>query len=81
MLLTLNPTEENPAGDNPHKEWEIWYGGSYPIAWTNDRYKMLYTNMGHNLQPYNDFEKQSATFSSEEQCKLILGAMFGLTED
>ncbi len=80
VLLTLNPTPENPAGDNPHKEWEIWYGGQYPIAWANKHYKMLYTNMGHNLQSYNDFGKESKTFSSEEQCTFILDAMFGLTE-
>ena len=79
VLLTLNPTQENPAGDNPHKPYEIWYDGHYPIAWANNHYRMLYTNMGHNLQSYNDFEKQSKTFSSEEQCTFLLGAMFGLT--
>lgn len=79
VLLTLNPTQENPAGDNPNKEWEIWYDGHYPIAWANNRYNMIYTNMGHNLQSYNDFEKQSKTFSSEEQCSFLLDAMFGLT--
>ena len=68
VLLTLNPTQENPAGNNPEKDWEIWYDGHYPIAWTNRNYKMLYTNMGHNLQSYNHFEKESKTFSSEETC-------------
>lgn len=80
VLLTLNPTREDPAGDqpDPNKQYEIWYDGKHPIAWTNKNYNMLYTNMGHNLQSYNDFEKQSETFSSEAQCRFILDAMFGL---
>ncbi len=80
VLLTLNPTREDPAGDqpDPNKQYEIWYDGKHPIAWTNKNYNMLYTNMGHNLQSYNDFEKQSKTFSSEAQCRFILDAMFGL---
>ncbi len=80
VLLTLNPTQEDPAGDqpDPNKQYEIWYDGKHPIAWTNKNYNMLYTNMGHNLQSYNDFEKQSKTFSSEAQCRFILDAMFGL---
>lgn len=80
VLLTLNPTQEDPAGDqpDPNKQYEIWYDGKHPIAWTNKNYNMLYTNMGHNLQSYNDFEKQSETFSSEAQCRFILDAMFGL---
>lgn len=80
VLLTLNPTEENPAGDqpDPNKPHEIWREGHYPIAWANDGYNMLYTNMGHNLQSYNDFEKESETFSRPEQCRFILDAMYGL---
>ncbi len=78
VLLTLNPTQENPAGDNPHKPQEIWYDGKHPIAWSNNNYNMVYTNIGHNLQSYNDFEKESKTFSSPEQCQFILDAMFGM---
>lgn len=77
VLITLNPTPEEPAGDNPDKPYEIWTSGHYPIVWANNNYKMLYTNMGHNLQDYNTYEKQSETFSCEEQRTLILDAMFG----
>lgn len=82
VLLTLNPTQENPAGDQPdkNKQYEIWYDGCYPIAWANKNYNMVYMNWGHNLQSYNTGAegKQSSTFSSEKQNKFMLDAMFGL---
>ncbi|MCH5157998.1 MAG: ThuA domain-containing protein [Clostridiales bacterium] len=82
VLLTLNPTRENPAGDQPDKtkQHEIWYEGHYPIAWANNNYNMVYMNWGHNLQSYNDGAegKQSSTFSSSEQNKFMLDAMYGL---
>jgi len=80
VLLTLDESTF-PVGDNPHKDWEIWKDYIYtPVAWTNKNYKMVYMNWGHNLQPYNDFEKESETFSSEGTCQFVLDAMFGLTK-
>lgn len=82
VLLSLNPTEENPAGDDPREgmEFQIWKSGHHPIAWASKKYKMIYTNMGHNLQSYNDFEKKSSTFSSEVQNQFILDSMYGLMQ-
>lgn len=82
VLLTLNPTPENPAGDNPNKSYEIWTEGHYPIAWANNNYKMVYMNWGHNLQSYDDGEEgtSSKTFSREIQNQFMLNAMFGLTK-
>ena len=37
----------------------------------------MYINMGHNLMDYNDFAKDSLTFSSDDQNKFIIDAMFG----
>lgn len=82
VLLTLNPTEDNPAGDQTDlsKQHEIWYDGHYPIAWANNNYNMVYMNWGHNLQSYNNGAegKQSSTFASETQNQFMLDAMFGL---
>lgn len=82
VLLTLNPTQDNPAGDQPDtsKQHEIWYSGSYPIAWANNNYNMVYMNWGHNLQSYNNGAegKESSTFASDEQNQFMLDAMFGL---
>ncbi len=79
VLLTLNPTKENPAGDSPG---EIWTSGTYPIAWANNNYKMVYMNWGHNLQSYNNGEEgtSSRTFSSEKQNQFMIDTMFGLTK-
>lgn len=82
VLLTLNPTQNNPAGDQPDKskQHEIWYDGCYPIAWANNNYNMVYMNWGHNLMSYNNGAdgKQSSTFTSELQNQFMLDAMFGL---
>ena len=82
VLLTLNPTRENPAGDQPDKskQHEIWYEGRYPIAWANNNYNMVYMNWGHNLMSYNTGAegKQSSTFVSAVQNQFMLDAMYGL---
>lgn len=84
VLLTLNPTPERPAGNDPREgmEYQIWTSGKHPIAWANNEYKMIYMNWGHNLQSYNHFEKESKTFSSPVQCQFVINAMYGLvTQD
>lgn len=84
VLLSLNPTEENPAGDDhrPGMSYQIWTDGHYPIAWANKDYKMVYMNWGHNLQSYDEGEEgtSSSTFSREAQNQFMLDAMFGLTK-
>ena len=82
VLLTLNPTQDNPAGDQPdkNKAYEIWYEGCHPIAWANNNYNMVYMNWGHNLQSYNNGAEgtKSSTFASEMQNQFMLDAMYGL---
>lgn len=82
VLVTLDESTF-PVGDqpDPNKQYEIWQTWDYyPIAWTNNNYKMCYMNWGHNLQSYNSFEKESKTFSSEVQNEFVLNAMFELTK-
>lgn len=85
VLLTLNPTTENPAGDqpDPNKQYEIWYDGCHPVAWVNNDYNMVYMNWGHNLQSYNNGAEgtSSKTFSSAVQNQFMLDAMYGLVEN
>ncbi len=80
VLLTLNPTPERPAGDDPREgyEYQIWTSGHHPIAWASNTYKMIYMNWGHNLQSYNHFEKESETFSCTAQGQFVLDGMYGL---
>ena len=77
VLLSLDPSTF-PVGD---RKGEQWFEGDFPVAWSNNKYKMMYINMGHNLMDYNDFAKDSLTFSSDDQNKFIIDAMFGLTTD
>ena len=83
VLLTLNPTKENPAGDDPRPgmEFQIWKTGHHPIAWANNQYHAVYMNWGHNLQSYNHFAKTSSTFSSAKQNQFMINAMFGLVQN
>lgn len=86
VLVTMNPTEQEPAGDDNRKgdnyEHQIWKDGHHPIAWANNSYKMVYMNWGHNLQDYNiptgSPVGKSETFSSAAQCQFTLDALFGV---
>lgn len=84
VLVTMNPTEQDPAGDDnrPSLAHQIWKDGCHPIAWANNSYNMVYMNWGHNLQPYNidtgSPVGESETFSSAAQCQFTLDALFGV---
>lgn len=84
VLVTMNPTPQNPAGDDnrPDLAHQIWKDGKHPIAWSNNNYNMVYMNWGHNLQPYNldtgSTSGTSKTFSSAAQCQFTLDALFGV---
>src|SRR6476660_547387 len=71
ILLSVDP-KSFPLGTGP-KPHEIWHSGYYPIAWTNKKYKMIYTNMGHNDMDYEGKTNAqlSSTFSSPEENKFI----------
>jgi uncharacterized protein len=59
---------------------ETWRSGYYPIAWTNTKYKMVYTNMGHNDMDYEGKTNRqlSSSFSSNEQNTFILNSLLWL---
>ncbi|MGO9202475.1 MAG: ThuA domain-containing protein [Limisphaerales bacterium] len=75
ILASIDPSSF-PLGTGP-KAHEIWHSGYYPVVWTNQKYRMIYFNMGHNdLDFENKTNKQlSFTFGNELQDKLILNAL------
>jgi len=78
ILLSIDSTSF-PLGTGP-KQYEIWHSGYYPVAWTNKKYRMIYTNMGHNDIDYeNKTNKElSFQFDNEIQNKFILDAVLWL---
>jgi uncharacterized protein len=78
ILLSIDSTSF-PLGTGP-KQDEIWHSGYYPVAWTNKKYRMIYTNMGHNDIDYeNKTNKElSFQFDNEVQNKFILDALLWL---
>lgn len=78
ILLAID-SSSFPLGTGP-KQHEIWHSGYYPVAWTNNNYKMVYMNMGHNDIDYENRTNKtlSHTFSSPEQNKFIENAILWL---
>jgi uncharacterized protein len=78
ILLSVDP-KSFPLGTGP-KPHEIWHTGYYPIAWTNKKYKMIYTNMGHNDMDYEGKTNTqlSSTFSSPDENKFIINSLLWL---
>ena len=78
ILLSIDPSSF-PLGTGP-KPHEIWHAGYYPVAWTNQRYRMLYFNMGHNDIDYEHKtgKELSFTFENETQNRLILDGLLWL---
>jgi hypothetical protein len=70
ILLSVDPSSF-PLGTDPNQSW---YGGYYPIAWTNTDYKMLYVNMGHEQMNYATDTALSSTFDSATQNQLYVNA-------
>ena len=46
ILASIDPASF-PLGTGPKKH-EIWHDGYYPVVWTNQNFRMVYFNMGHN---------------------------------
>ena len=76
ILLSID-SSSFPLGTGP-KPQEIWHEGYYPVAWTNRKYRMVYMNMGHDDLDYDNHRSLSSTFSSPDQNKFILDALFWL---
>jgi len=78
ILLSIDPASF-PLGTGP-KAHEIWHSGYYPVVWTNQRYRMLYLNMGHNDLDFDQKPNKelSLTFDNETQNRLILDSLLWL---
>jgi hypothetical protein len=75
VLLSIDASSF-PLGTGP-KQWEIWHNGDFPVVWTNKKYNMLYTNMGHNDIDYEGETNNelSYTFKNETQNRLIINLL------
>ena len=78
ILISID-SSSFPLGTGP-KLHEIWHSGYYPVVWTNNKYKMLYINMGHNIIDYENKTNKELSFSFENeiQNKLIIDGLFWL---
>jgi|SRR5674476_245800 len=78
VLVSIDPSSF-PLGTGP-KAWEIWHDGDYPVVWTNNKYRMLYINMGHNDIDYEGKTNKelSFTFANPVQNKLVIDALMWL---
>ena len=78
VLLSIDPASF-PLGTGP-KPYEIWHSGDYPVVWTNQKYRMIYFNMGHNDIDYEHKTNKelSFTFDNEIQDQLILKSLLWL---
>ncbi len=81
VLLSIDPASF-PLGTGP-KQTEIWRSGDYPVVWVNQKFKMMYVNMGHNDIDYehkfDDTNKTlSFTFDNEIQNRLIIDGLLWL---
>jgi hypothetical protein len=74
ILASVDPSSF-PLGTDPNQSW---YSGYYPIMWTNNNYRMLYTNFGHNLMNYNANTGTSSTFADPVQNKFIIDGLLWL---
>lgn len=68
ILASLDPSTF-PVGTDPY---QTWYGGYYPIVWSNRNYRMVYNNFGHNAMDYSTNTALSSTFAGAEQNRLLL---------
>jgi Trehalose utilisation/Ricin-type beta-trefoil lectin domain len=64
-----------PVGTDPNQSW---YGGYYPILWSNRNYHMLYANFGHNDMNYSTNTRTSSTFESADQNRWIIQGLLWL---
>ena len=80
ILLAIDPASF-PLGTGP-KPHEIWHEGSYPVAWSNKDYRMIYVNMGHNDIDYANQTNQelSFTFDNPIQNQFIVDGLLWLGE-
>lgn len=74
VLASIDPSSF-PLGTGP-KPQEIWHSGDYPVIWTNEKYRMIYFNMGHNAMDYEKANKDCRRHSTTRvQNRFILNAL------
>ena len=78
ILLSIDPSSF-PLGTGP-KPHEIWHSGYYPVVWSNQKYRMIYFNMGHNDMDYEHKTNKelSFTLTNDIQNKLIIDSLLWL---
>ncbi|MEO6547395.1 MAG: ThuA domain-containing protein [Ferruginibacter sp.] len=78
ILLSIDSTSF-PLGTGP-KSYEIWHQGYFPVAWINNKYKMIYFNMGHNDMDYENGTNKtlSHTLGNSIQDTLIMNSLLWL---
>ncbi|MGW5581730.1 ThuA domain-containing protein [Micromonospora chokoriensis] len=74
ILASVDPSSF-PVGTDPNQSW---YGGYYPLVWSNRQYKMLYANFGHNAMNYSTNTGLSSTFDSPQQNQLLIDGLHWL---
>jgi hypothetical protein len=74
ILASVDPVSF-PLGTDPNQSWTSGY---YPIIWTNNNYRMLYANFGHNDMNYSNNTPKSSTFASEIQNRFIIDGLLWL---
>ncbi len=80
ILLSIDSTSF-PLGTGP-KTYEIWHSGYYPVVWTNENYRMIYVNMGHNDMDYENGTNLSLsqTFDNANQNRMIINSLLWLAK-
>jgi hypothetical protein len=71
ILASVDPASF-PLGSDPNQQWRSGY---YPILWTNQNYKMLYANFGHNAMDYAKNIPLSSTFANETQNRFVIDGL------
>ncbi|GLW29039.1 RICIN domain-containing protein [Actinoplanes regularis] len=74
-ILTSIDAGSFPVGTDPNQQWR---SGFYPISWTNKKYKMVYTNFGHNAMNYSTNTRTSSTFDSAQQNQWLTQSLLWL---
>jgi len=78
ILLSIDKASF-PLGTGP-KPHEIWHCGYYPVVWSNNKFRMVYINMGHNDINYENGnnDELSLSFIHAGQITLIMDALLWL---
>lgn len=78
ILLSIDPVSF-PLGTGPKPD-QIWHTGYYPVVWTNNKYRMIYINMGQNDLDYEHKTNRelSFTFANETEDRLIIDSLLWL---